>query len=626
MSLAKLDDLPEDILVLIFPLLDVSDFLALCSVNKFFHEAFLKNPEFWREVTTKTFRVPVQPLLRANGPRWYWLYKNLRTQTKVYEWGGSGPALKHSLNKSWPSKSLTSAKIGNIVDLQCGGWSSSCLTSDGELYLTGRIDGLQYDYADPTGYKRLSFDERYPATSADSYQKSTAIKQFSSGRRHILALSDEGMIWSWFHRDHNARLVELSCARTILNSQDPSTPGTITKVVAGWDINSAFITGTGIVYWKIHGPHSGQADPVLLMVTGEIVPGTAFQRSKSNRNRTEDDEDAGLGEVVNYIVLEAHIVFITDLNKVYAMEADSRRMVELSKFSAPGRILQDVQGAFRNFAIFTSTGEVMVGNNDLIHDAFNHVDDPANASSPQLPAGLQHNDVISISFGDYHYTALHANGKVSSYGREPRGCGALGLGSYQGGIPFRGLTLDGENRRFSDVYYLPYAEDKRHNVWFEPEKQKWLKHLTDEAAPRDGSSDWLTPLTENRQGLMEEYSTCVERAGDNWDNYPDIKAEDPDGLGAYFALSVASAGWQNVALVLVNQDLADKVKRKHLINATGSNSSKDRPKYKWELQTYPPLPTDDHGKIDFSMYDFDTWVYGLPPLEDDSKGRLAMNQ
>ncbi|KAK2852137.1 hypothetical protein FQN49_005336, partial [Arthroderma sp. PD_2] len=566
MSIAKLEDLPEDILVLIFPLLDVPDFLSLCTVNKYFHEVFSKNPEFWREITTKSFRIPVQPLLRANGPRWYWLYKNLRMHTRVYEWGGSGRSLLHSSsNKTWPAKSQASAKIGNIVDLQCGGWSSSCLTSDGELYLAGRIDGLEYDYASPLGYRRLSFGLGFTATSADSYEKSTAIKQFSSGRRHVLALSDDGRIWSWSHRGKEAKLVEFSCAQTILNSPDPSTPGTVTKVVSGWDMNSVFITGTGIVYWRLPGRQSDDDGSGISMVPGEIVPDTGFRRPKSTR-RNFEDADVGLGEVINHIVLEAYIVFITDLNRVYAMKADGRDMTELPNFSAPGRILQDIQGAFRNFAVFTATGEVMMGNNDLIRDAFTHADDPTNAPSPRLPAGLQYSDVISISFGDYHYNALHSNGKISSYGREPRGCGSLGLGSDLGGIPFRGLTMDEENRRYSDAYYFPYAEDKRHDVWFEPEKRHWLLHLSDAAVSRQGSSDWIMPFRENRQGLMEKYSTCVERAGDNWDDFPDIKAEDPDCLGAYFALSVAAAGWQTVALVLVNEELAEKVRRKHLID------------------------------------------------------------
>lgn len=503
-----------------------------------------------------------------------------------------------------------------------------------------------YDYSTASGYQRLKFDAEYPATSAESYNKSTAIKQFSSGRRHILGLSDEGIIWSWSHRDHSARLVEFSCARTVLNSRDPHTPGTVTKVVAGWDTNSAFVAGTGIVYWKINDPPLNNDESALLFVLGKIVPGTGFQRTNSDRGRVEDE--ARLGEVISYIVLEGYIAFITDLNKVFATEEDGQRTVELAKFAAPGRILRDIQGAFRNFAVFTETGEVMIGNVEHIQTAFDFADDPDRVWSPKLPAGLQHSEVISVSFGDYHYTALHANGKISSYGREPRGCGSLGLGSILGGVPLRGLTEPDSESFSRDVCYFEFAEEKRHNVWFEPEKREWLEYLASEAGSQGDSSDWLMPLKENDHGLLEKYTTCIERAGENWDNFPGIRPEDTDGLGAYFTLSVASAGWQTVALVLVDKELAEKVRRKHLVNAEEGNGAEsesklnkrnppslsqfyarrvfgreankeiETPRYKWELQKYPPLPTDAQGIIEVSKYDFDTWVYGLPPLENSS--------
>jgi SCF-associated factor 1 len=38
-----------------------------------------------------------------------------------------------------------------------------------------------------------------------------------------------------------------------------------------------------------------------------------------------------------------------------------------------------------------------------------------------------------------------------------------------------------------------------------------------------------------------------------------LKDQDEDGLGAYFALSVTAAGWHSGALVLVNDDLAQKI-------------------------------------------------------------------
>ena len=123
MSPITLADLPEDVLVLIFPYLDTGEFLSLCSVNKHFYSNFFKNPEYWRELTSKTFRVPIHPLLHADGPRWYWLYKNLRTRTKIFTWGSSSHGVQGKTteeNVMWPTEMVVPKGIGTIVDLQCG--------------------------------------------------------------------------------------------------------------------------------------------------------------------------------------------------------------------------------------------------------------------------------------------------------------------------------------------------------------------------------------------------------------------------------------------------------------------------------------------------------------------------
>lgn len=121
----KLTNLPEDILVLIFPYLKPKDFLALCSINKDFHQNFYQSPEYWRERTASTFRTPIQPMLRADGTRWHWLYKNLRTRTQIYTWGSAHVVLgEYGENKemrrrkiTWPTKMVD---LGPVADLQCG--------------------------------------------------------------------------------------------------------------------------------------------------------------------------------------------------------------------------------------------------------------------------------------------------------------------------------------------------------------------------------------------------------------------------------------------------------------------------------------------------------------------------
>lgn len=136
MEPTKFADLPEDILFLVFPYLLPRDFLALCSVNKTFHETYRLDSTYWRDKTSKTFRLPIHPLLRADGNRWHWLYKKLRTQTKAYTWGqnsshclghdqvydpshrGPRAAAHHSCH--WPTKMNLPEFIRIVADLQCG--------------------------------------------------------------------------------------------------------------------------------------------------------------------------------------------------------------------------------------------------------------------------------------------------------------------------------------------------------------------------------------------------------------------------------------------------------------------------------------------------------------------------
>jgi SCF-associated factor 1 len=384
-----------------------------------------------------------------------------------------------------------------------------------------------------------------------------------------LGLSDDGRIWSWNDNSKPARLVEFNEVETSLGPRSSSKLGTVTKVLAGWEINSAFIIGTGIVHWD-RNDESSLSNEAELHISCRILPGSGFRRSDPKRGSEYADS---LGEVRNYIILSGFIVFITHLNKVFAVMVDEQRIVELSTFSGPGRELQDIQGAFQRFAVFTSAGEVLLGDVVLIEGFFSSLesDDPDRKlyPEPRRPLCLQHSNVISISFGDYHFAALHANGRISTHGTEPQGCGALGLGSLVGGLPFRSLTFVSPGARLSfrrDITRFPFAENSIRYVWFEREKMLWLGYLYQQSQDGTEVEAWLTALEQNQQGLLERYSSCIEKEGESWDDFTDIKELDPDGLGAYFALNVGAAGWHCAALVLVNEDLAAKVRAKHILD------------------------------------------------------------
>jgi SCF-associated factor 1 len=132
-----LTDLPTDIIVLLFPYLSAQDFLALtCSTKALL--SFRQEPTFWRKKTISTFRIPPQPLLADDGPRWQWLYKSLFSQTHIFTWGnneklnlghgfihfsnevpyGGGPAYERRVG--WPSEVEITNPIGIVVDVQCG--------------------------------------------------------------------------------------------------------------------------------------------------------------------------------------------------------------------------------------------------------------------------------------------------------------------------------------------------------------------------------------------------------------------------------------------------------------------------------------------------------------------------
>ena len=136
-------DLPVDILLLIYPHLDVKSFLALCRTCKTFYQPSLRfEPSFWRHATQNTFRVPNQPVAQENGERWQKLYRRLLTQTRVFTWGSHGynrlghqeknlamGAAPHFGGQRWanaythcgfPAEMERSRELGIIADMQCG--------------------------------------------------------------------------------------------------------------------------------------------------------------------------------------------------------------------------------------------------------------------------------------------------------------------------------------------------------------------------------------------------------------------------------------------------------------------------------------------------------------------------
>ncbi|KIX08254.1 uncharacterized protein Z518_02910 [Rhinocladiella mackenziei CBS 650.93] len=601
-------DLPGDVLSIILSFLQPKDYLTFCRVSKPVYLEYRQDSLYWRTEASNTFRLPISPLLAADGPRWYWLYKRLKTQTRLFTWGQGmggnlGPGRSRSVprrpqphisprvlprvparlprreifqrsSSHWPTDVHVPDEVGAIADLQCGGWSTTILSSDGKLYTVGSIDSLN-------GVIRGQPSDHF--TLLEYLTESTsAIRQFSSGRRHILALTDDGEILSWDRINAKGLKVFSRNGRTF--------GGRPSSVAAGWGESSAYVPEIGIVYWNPI--ENSQNDDMLdgVHVKEKIVPGTA-------RRKTEN----GHVKVLKHVVLEGFIVWITNESKIYACYLSggdpeqlepAKPPFEIPGFSAPDRELKDIQGQFQRFGVFTAGGEVLSGDiayvrrcaeaaqnqSELVESGDWSTMTSLLTSRPLDVPALQHTNVIALAYGDYHYHALHADGKITSYGSEPQGCGSLGLCSPETGGRFRAVRRTRPGIR-SDAELLPIANLRGRQMWFEPERKDWLAwmegqlhepHLITNGRP--GHTVWDDdPM---KQALFSEW---VEQEGKHWDEGPVITSatttpsielskkgnpEDYVNLGAYFPIAIAAAGWHSGALVLVDEDKAYEVRSK----------------------------------------------------------------
>jgi SCF-associated factor 1 len=569
--------------------------------------------------------------------------------------------------------------VGIIVDIQCGGWSTTVLTSDGKLFTVGILDASN---AQHTGH---------PVSHLTQLQKFgqfqvTGVRHFSAGRCHVLGLDDDGYVWSWDNAE------QAGCLLSFQNSLSYARQAT--RVVAGWVESSAYIPGKGIIFWPAVSTRRDQdVQGYDRSINESLVPATGYRRSVGStaqppmgHERLPDVEgdvrEEDVGEVLAHVVLEGYIVFITHLNKLFAcgIGGDSSRqpatteqnpqqilrsrVFEIPGYASEGRDFKDIQGSFRNFAVFTANGEVLAGHTDYLNqvfaercDAFRRGITAPNEQNMQYPQALldsrpadipalQHTGVIAVAFGDYHSHALHADGTITAYGVEPGCCGALGLGSTAAGARFRGVKTS-RTPRDRDGRLLPIANRRGRQVWFEHEKRDWLQWLenwirTPTALPHYPEVFAILNDLEEKQAAFSEW---IEQEGRHWvdgplqtvvDEYgnsqtpgesatrtaryhqgPDINAGPPkslnDELPAYFAISVAAAGWHTGALVLVDDEKAEETREKWLARSdetettsqdryathmpggfpTPSSSGTIREEYIWEKSAFPRIKLPD---------------------------------
>jgi len=630
--MAKITQLPFDILDEILPYLAVQDFLTFTASCKQFRE-ILNDPLYWKKATISTFRVRNRPSTDSHndGVLWRKLYRRLRIQTRIFMWGqasrnGDVEQLDIGINGE--------IKPGIISDLQCGGWCTVFLNHKGELFLQGKIDGEAFN---PRGMNQNFGTLKFPdeATGAE-----ITIRQFSAGRKHIMGLADDGTVWLFYGAALPAKKIQFEEAEQLSDPTTPSKNLSVSHVVAGWGTSGMYMRGKGIVFWEYVSPLAMDGRPNENFDNNEFItiPRSGFMTSKGARTMSiyenepiespqleqgKDDAESP-GEVVSFTLLEHFVLFCTDKGKLLVHKPGTEVSLEIIGLG----FVTDVQGTFRQFVIFQNDGAVITAQQDLLHEIFtNHhtssqdsleLDDTARyiRRFTRIPA-LQNSGVIQVVFGDYHLHALHSDGRITSYGKDPQNCGALGLGRPSQPLSARGsILIDPLQQWNSDLQLLPHTSQRGRAIWFHQDQVAWAHFISSAFF-----NHYENPLLETNK--LGELSEWVEQYGTGWDTEEELDVGEHDGLGAYFALTVAAGGWRGGALVLVNEELVEAVKRKNrsralVVTNDATDSGQSNRIWWWELvfpETISGLPniklSDGHLLMDDSA-PAAAWKYPPP--------------
>jgi hypothetical protein len=534
------------------------------------------------------------------------------------------------------------------------------LNSDGNLFCAGPTDIDQVgrpprrrNYPLPNTFENvcpLAFPSSYSLNSARSSaacRSKTFIRQFSAcewvSRReaHILGLSASGDIWLWNQIDSPGKSISLGYFDPDSTfPEDEIEPSRVKSVAAGSYYGAAYITSLGIVFWRL--PTTISYAYTLLPLPFTTIPGTGFHRRSS-----VSDGSTSIGEVKSYLILSCDLmVFYTDLNKIFAVPLRTKSSnttpphpVEIKAFDSPGTTITGLAGtnhAFldQSFSVFTSAGAVHTisitqgWENEVLSQP-----DIANLKPHQVPA-LQSppatsptttSAVVSLSPGSTHTLALHATGLISSHGQDPGRSGSLGLGTPPTGCLFRGLRdTQRNNRPTGSSELLPHATHTPHHIWFDPSQRLFLERLALSAETPTSRTRVASLRTSDI--LLGEFSEWVEQEGLAWNHFPGPNIEaasedrdadiDPYGLGSYFALRVSSARYHGAAIVLVNEELAARVRQRHVARGDRAGGNPDTT-WRWDNEPFPRVDLPSCGIMDGSDgAGISPWRFGKPPRRE----------
>jgi SCF-associated factor 1 len=521
------------------------------------------------------------------------LYRRLKKETAIYLWGQHQRTRSvvpdHQQHRNifrYPAEAWE-RRPGVIVDMQIGGWSTTVLDSAGRLFLSGKLNGmrgleigflnfseLQFLTNGESGNESESVGRASPSLRVEG---SKAIQSFSAGRTHVMGLADDGTCWLWFSTEK---------ASVRLKFPDVGGDNAIVDwVCAGFSHCSVYIRHWGIVIINYENKHQE---------VNAIIDGIWEIPSSSDWTTLIPESSGSRNKITKHILLEKYVIWTTAQGTLFCSHLDAPQAFEIPEFSN----VIDVQGAFRHFAIFKKDGGI-----EVLHQGFLLMCE-LRATDPMAPEtegstelfksipALQNTGVVQLAFGDYHFLALHSDGRITSYGAESQSTGALGLCGIKSRV---GSKIRGVRNTLANGVLLPHGYFTGRNVWFNSAKHRWLNTIT--------SAYFSNPFVD--EGHLGEFSEWVEQRGSDWDDIPEAAEKNSDGLGSHFALSVAAGGWSSGALVLVNEEMDEAIsthcpppqleKLPNIRFKDGSWSAPGEQKYNWKKEPPRFTITKDPG-------------------------------
>ncbi|CEP64726.1 SCF ubiquitin ligase complex subunit SAF1 LALA0_S13e01640g [Lachancea lanzarotensis] len=220
----------------------------------------------------------------------------------------------------------------------------------------------------------------------------------SSGRSHILALSDQGDLYSWDGPDVEQGI------RIVFNELPTKETNPVIKIGCGWNYNCVSIFDVGLVVWSSR--NALKENELSTAANYKVIPNTNVMSG--------DDKIVDFACCANMCVF-----FITakgDELRLFANDAVHKVILPVD-----GRIVKIV-GCYTVLAIFTDHSCYTV---NVLEDQV------VTRTLVKLELEDPEDMIVSLSTGDYHTVALTSNGKIYTWGLESELCGCLGLGDRE---------------------------------------------------------------------------------------------------------------------------------------------------------------------------------------------------